>query len=309
VSSSGTPRLKDAVTVCICTFKRPDLLADLLGSLEGQATDGSFTFDVVVVDNDSSRSAEAVVRLHADRALIRLTYDVEPERNIAQTRNRAVRWAKGNLIAFIDDDERPVRDWLLQLVRCLRSADCAGVLGPVVPEFPVNAPAWLKRGRFFDRRRHPTGTAISAKDARTGNVLLRRELFGVDERWFDPAFGRTGGEDTDFFARQFQRGARFVWCDEAVAWETIPPERWTSAFHLKRLWRAGTVDGEWMRDGRLPGRSLVARNLLVLGVCAVAAAPSLVLPKHLRMRVAQKLAYAGGVLTAYFGMSLLRERD
>ena len=60
---------------------------------------------------------------------------------------------------------------------------------------------------------------------------------------------------------------------------------------MKRLWRAGTTDGEWMRQGRMPGGATVAKNVLILGACAVAAPPSLVLPKHVRMRVAQKMAY------------------
>ena len=74
------------------------------------------------------------------------------------------------------------------------------------------------------------------------------------------------------------------------------------------MWRAGTIDGEWMRDGRLsPG--LFAKNLLVLGVCALVTPPAFVLPKHLRMRVAQKFAYCGGVVTAFLGFSLLRDRE
>ena len=120
---------------------------------------------------------------------------------------------------------------------------------------------------------------------------------------------RTGGEDSDFFARHFNNGRVFVWCDEAVARETVPPERCTARFHMKRLWRAGTTDGEWMRQGRMPGGATVAKNVLILGACAVAAPPSLVLPKHVRMRVAQKMAYCGGVITAYLGFSMLRDRD
>jgi hypothetical protein len=93
-----------------------------------------------------------------------------------------------------------------------------------------------------------------------------------------------------------------------VAYEAVPPERWKAAFHIKRLWRSGTISGEWMRDGRLPA-SLFARNLLGLGACAVAMPVSLVLPKHLWVRVAQKGAYCAGVVTAYLGLSILRHRD
>jgi succinoglycan biosynthesis protein ExoM len=298
----------DHISVCVCTYERPALLARLLDALAAQITDASFAFDVVVVDNDVNRSSEEVVRSFVSRAAVTVTYDAEPQRNISLARNRAIQHATGNLIAFIDDDESPARDWLRHLHKTLRNYGADGVLAPVIPDFPPHAPRWLTAGRVFHRKRHATGSRIGAGDARTGNVLLERSLVLDGQTWFDPAFGRTGGEDSDFFARQFRNGRVFVWCDEAVAYEAVPPERWKATFHIKRLWRSGTISGERMRDGRLPS-NLVARNLLGLGACAVAMPVSLVLPKHLWMRVAQKFAYCAGVVTAYFGLSMFRDRD
>jgi cellulose synthase/poly-beta-1,6-N-acetylglucosamine synthase-like glycosyltransferase len=285
------------------------LLGELLAALAGQNAGPDFSLDVVVVDNDRNRSSEAIVRDFAARSAVPVTYDCEPERNISLTRNRAVRNATGNLIAFIDDDECPPSDWLGHLHRTFKAHDVQGVLGPVVPDFPAAAPAWLRKGGVFSRRRLQTGARIGEGDGRTGNVLLRRSIFTDGQCWFDPAFGRTGGEDSDFFSRQFKTGAVFVWCDEAEVSETVPPERWTVAFHLKRLLRAGTLDGEWMRAGKMPSEGLIVRNIAVFGACLVLGLPALLLPKHLRMRVWQKLAYSGGLLAAYCGISLLRNRD
>lgn len=304
----ATTRALDRISVCVCTFQRPTLLGNLLEALAVQVTDASFGFDVVVVDNDVSQSSKDVVRGFASRAPIAVSYDCEPERNISLTRNRAIQNATGNLVAFIDDDECPGREWLRDLLRTFRDYGADGVLAPVIPEFPPEAPRWLRDGRVFHRRRYATGSRIGSGDARTGNVLLERSLFVDGQTWFDPAFGRTGGEDSDFFSRQFRQGRVFVWCDEAVAYETVPPERWKAAFHIKRLWRSGTISGEWMRDGRLPS-TLFARNLLGLGACALAMPVSLMLPKHLWVRVAQKLAYCAGVVTGYLGLSMLRDRD
>ena len=306
--SVAAARDVDRISVCICTYKRPALLAALLDALAAQVTDASFAFDVVVVDNDLRRSSEEVVRSVAGRSTMAVTYDAEPERNISMARNRAIQHATGNLVAFIDDDERPGRDWLRQLHQTLRDSGADGVLAPVIPDFPPEAPQWLRDGRVFDRKRHATGCRIGAGDARTGNALLDRSLFADGRTWFDPALGRSGGEDSEFFSRQFRNGRAFVWCDEAVVSEAVPPERWKAAFHIKRFWRSGTISGEWMRDGRLPS-TLFAKNLLGLGACAVAMPVSLVLPKRLWMRVAQKCAYCAGVVTAYLGWSMFRHRD
>ena len=47
----------DHISVCICTFKRPELLSKTLDNVFSQITDSAFTFEVVVVDNDKLRSA------------------------------------------------------------------------------------------------------------------------------------------------------------------------------------------------------------------------------------------------------------
>jgi hypothetical protein len=155
----------------------------------------------------------------------------------------------------------------------------------------------------------PSGTRISAGDARTGNLLIRRSIFVEGDDWFDPAFGRTGGEDSDFFYRQFRRGRVFVWCDEAVVYEMVPPNRWSVAYHVKRYLRSGTLDGERIRARGLASKGLIARSALVLCVCS-AVAPFLgLLRKQAATRILQKVAYCVGIITAYHGVSLLRDRD
>jgi glycosyltransferase involved in cell wall biosynthesis len=285
------------------------LLSRLLDALLAQSVSAAFSFDVTVVDNDPERSSQGVVEACAGRSAIAVSYYSEPVRNISRARNRAVQCATGNLIAFIDDDECPVSDWLMRLQRVMKTHKADGVFAPVVPEYPPAAPDWLKRSGLLDRRRHPTGTVIPVADARTGNVLLARSLFEDGRMWFDPALGRTGGEDSDFFARIFKQGRVFVWCDEAVAHETVPPDRWRARFHVRRLWRAGTLHGEWMRQGRRAVGITLVKNTVILVGCIVASIPAMALPKHLRVPVVQKLAYCTGMITAFFGMSLLRDRE
>jgi succinoglycan biosynthesis protein ExoM len=295
--------------VCVCTFQRPNLLARLLDRLERQARGPEFIVDVVVVDNDERRSSEEVVAEFARRGAMTVSYHSEPDRNISLARNLAVRNASGNLLAFIDDDESPHDEWLVRLFRTLRQHRADGVLGPVIPDYPPGAPAWLERSRVLERQRHATGSRISLNDARTGNVLLERSLFAPNEPWFDPAFGRTGGEDSDFFARQFEKGRIFVWCDEAVAYETIPAERWKKSFHLKRMWRAGLSTGEWIRAGRLSAVSLLPKYFVILTGAVLSFAFTLLTPKHVRMFVLQKMAYSAAVFAGYCGLALFRERE
>lgn len=229
----------DHICVCICTLERVDLLCRLLKELAVQKTEGLFSFSVVVVDNDSNESARPLVENLSKTVPYETTYSVEPEKNIALARNRAVEAATGNFIAFIDDDEFPIADWLLVLYRECTSRQVDAVLGPVKPYFDEEPPAWVRKGDFYNRPSYPTGTVIDWRKGRTGNILFRREILGDVEIPFRPEF--TTGEDQDFARRVMEKGRVFVWCDEAVAYEVVPPERWNLKFMIRRALLRGKI--------------------------------------------------------------------
>ncbi|MGB8953604.1 MAG: glycosyltransferase [Candidatus Aminicenantales bacterium] len=231
---------KHHICVCICTYKRPKQLDRLLWKLEKQETGGIFDYSIVIVDNDRSESARLTVESHAGQSNIAISYHVEPQQNIALARNRTIENANGDFLGFIDDDEWPDSRWLFNLFGAINRYKSDGILGPVLPCFEKEPPQWVLKGRFFDRPAHPTGHVLEWKNTRTGNALLRRDIFKDDREWFHPRFGR-GGEDRDFFRRKIGEGHVFVWCDEAPVFETVPPERWGQKVLMKRALLRGKM--------------------------------------------------------------------
>jgi glycosyltransferase involved in cell wall biosynthesis len=225
--------MKEHISVCVCTFKRHQLLERLLRKLEDQVTEGLFSFSVVVVDNDASCSAKSIVERAQASSKLCISYYNEPRQNIALARNKAVEVSDGDFIAFIDDDEIPESNWLLSLHIAINKFAADGVLGPVLPQYGSRPPKWVIRGRFFERPRHRTGQAMKWENARTGNALIKKRVFESNPPWFRPEFG-SGGEDRDFFQRKIEQGFTFVWCNEAVVFEYIPPARWKMGVQIKR---------------------------------------------------------------------------
>jgi glycosyltransferase involved in cell wall biosynthesis len=220
------------IAVCICTYKRVCFLKRLLGELSRQESEGRFTFSIVVADNDPLQSAKPVVLEFGAGSSIPIRYCVQPEQNIALTRNKAIENAKGDFVAFIDDDEFPITTWLVTLFKACEQYGVDGVLGPVKPYFETEPPGWVVKGKFYDRPTYPTGFVIDWRKGRTGNVLLKQRLFPAGEQAFRPDF--LTGEDQDFFRRKIDEGRAFVWCNEAVAYEIVPPIRWDRRFMLRR---------------------------------------------------------------------------
>jgi succinoglycan biosynthesis protein ExoM len=227
------------IDVCICTYKRPQLLNRLLEELGHQETAGRFTYSIVVVDNDRLQSAEPVVSAFANSSAISARYCVETRQSIPLARNKAIEYAQGDYIAFIDDDEFPTNQWLLTLLVTCEKYGVDGVLGPVRPYFSEGAPAWVRRGKFYDRPTYPTGFVIDWRKGRTGNVLLKSALIKSCDEPFRPDF-RTA-EDQDFFRRMIEKGHRFIWCEEAVAYEFVPEIRCRRSFMLRRALLRGAT--------------------------------------------------------------------
>jgi succinoglycan biosynthesis protein ExoM len=289
------------ISVCICTYKRPRLLKRLLEKLRDQDTDGVLTYSIVVADNDDLESAKAVVSEMAATSGIPIRYCVEPRQSIALARNKAIENATGEFVAFIDDDEFPTKRWLLTLVKACREYDVDGVLGPVKRHFEQVPPAWVVRGRFYERETFPSGSVIDWRQGRTNNVLLKRHLFATGATPFRPEF-RTG-EDQDFFRRMIDAGHVFRWCNEAVVHEVVPPIRWKRTFMLRRALLRGTVAVVHPTFGPLD----IARSVVAIPVYVAALPVALVLGHHRLMALAVKLGDHIGTLLALLGIDIIRE--
>ena len=290
------------ITVCVCSFKRPHFLKRLLEGLAEQETHQAFSFSVVVADNDVLESSKQVVSECLARLSIDITYCVEPQQNIALARNKALQHATGDYIAFIDDDEFPGNGWLLSLFRVLSTKPVDGVLGPVVPHFDQPPPGWVVRGKFYDRPRHATGFIIDWKEGRTGNVLFKRAILDPIGEPFRAEFG-SGGEDRDFFRRLIAAGRVFMWCDEAVAYEVVPPVRCRRGFMLKRA----LLRGKMSLNHKTCGLRGVLISFIAVPAYSVTLPFMLLLGHHQFMKFLVKACDHAGRVLAFAGLNPVSE--
>jgi glycosyltransferase involved in cell wall biosynthesis len=236
------------VTVCACTYRRPEGLRALLGGLAMQRFEKvpRPRFDVVIVDNEGSAEAAAICA-DAGRAIGQaVRYVHEPRRGIPNARNACLDQLApdAGFFAMIDDDEVPEPDWLAQLLQAQARADADVVRGAVVPVFPDGAPAWIRDGDFFGwpSSRRAGGALADGADlssASSNNVLVRTAAVRTLGLRFDTTLSFTGGTDALFFRQMKLAGCRIVYAAGARVREVVPPHRAT----FRYLWRVHYKQG------------------------------------------------------------------
>lgn len=276
-------------TVVLPTFRRPEGVRRVLRALARQADPGT-PWEVVVVDNDEPPGAEPVFDEVVPTIAVPVRLVREPARGASNARNRGIREATGDVIAFVDDDVDPREDWLAEITRPIREGRCTGTGGRVILDPSVPRPTW------FDERRlggylasYDRGSVEIALDVDdyvlTANAAFTtaalREVGGLD-----PLLGPRDGvplvnDDVELCRRLLAAGHVLRFVPSAVVVHELPPARLRPKYIVRRLYSQGRSD--WMLDRhRLHGLRLRGVGGLV----------PLMLPAALE--AIWQLAYAGG---------------
>jgi glycosyltransferase involved in cell wall biosynthesis len=300
------------VDICVISYRRPQGLHRLLGGLQQlRLPEPAPELRVVVVDNDAAESARAVCADAAGWLRHPLVYLVEKRRGIPQARNTAIAAAldDADFIAFIDDDEVPEPDWLVELLRVQKSRGASAVAGPCLPVFEAPAPRWIEQGGLFERPRHTTGARIDY--AYTHNVLVSTRALGTLEALFDERMALTGSSDTELFERFARRGHRIVWADGAVVREWVPASRARLGWLLRRAFRVGTstvfIDRHCRRRPR-PAARISAHGAWCLAKGGVQLLGSVLRGRAAAARALRLAVFGAGRIAGLSGASLQEYR-
>ena len=225
--------MSPVVSIIIPTFCRPDRAVEAARSALAQVSPA--TFEVVLVDNDPDASALGPLRALDDP---RVVVAHEPRPGVANARNAGLRAAKGEFIAFLDDDEIAHDAWLAELLRVQAKHNADVVFGPVRTRL-ANPPR--DHRAYFDQffARDPGhAEGLIGKFYGCGCSLLRRAALPSAEP-FSEERNEIGGEDDLLFQAMEAAGARFAWAPGAWVWETPEASRVTLAYTLKRAFAYG----------------------------------------------------------------------
>lgn len=196
-------------SVLIPTFNRPLQLRACLKSF-AEATAPAGGFEIIVV-NDGGSAVDAPVT-----GDVALTVINQANSGPGIARNSAAAIARGEFLAFTDDDCRPAPDWLAELDLAMRNDPDVLVGGMVVNGLASNQFATASQDLVDFVRTHFDGVRRE-RFFTTNNVAVARQAF-LDSGGFDATFRRSGAEDREYCDRWHSEGRKSQFVSTAIVY-------------------------------------------------------------------------------------------
>jgi len=256
-------------SVVVPTYSNSATLKATIESLLAQQT--SISYEIIIVDNNSTDDTALLVGRFADRVNPEVRYLLETTQGSSAARNAGVAAARGEIVAFTDDDCIPQPDWLESLAAVYAAYSSAWSMGGrIVLDLPTDSPAWF----HLTSPRYDTTRFFAALDLGEGvvkleipqalwtaNLSVRRRVFS-EIGMFNTALGvtkssRLAAEDLELCHRIHRSGGAIYYSGRATVRHRVHKSRLTKKyFRLCAYW-----------GGRANAHALI-RNRLSLGESA-----------------------------------------
>lgn len=236
------------LSLVIATYNRAEQLMTTLASVASQRC--CEEWECVVVDNNSKdNTRERVEKFSKEHSELNILYVFEPQQGLSHARNAGIVASRGDIVAFVDDDECIVPQFVESYISLFDThPDAMSAGGKIVAEYPTGRPRWMSRYAeqpianpmdfgnkiiVFPKGKIPGG----------GNMAMRRRVFDT-VGMFDTSLGRTGkrligGEESDLFERMAAHNMRCYYQPEAVMYHIIPAEKLTADYFERLAFNTG----------------------------------------------------------------------
>ena len=239
------------VSVVIATYNRAESLSRTLRSLAAMDGAAGAEWEVIVVDNNSNDGTAEVAAEFERESGLDVQYVFERRQGKSFAVNAAIRCARGEILAFTDDDAEVGRGWIKAVCRAFETRECIGIGGRIVPVWSTAKPRWLQEGGPYGLMsaivKYDLGDEEIELDMKNppygANMALRRSAFakyGFFREDLGPgARGLAAGDDTEMCRRMLSAGERFVYVPEAVVFHPVEPSRARRSYYQSWYFKFG----------------------------------------------------------------------
>ncbi|MEL6468691.1 MAG: glycosyltransferase [Cyanobacteria bacterium J06623_4] len=234
------------ISAIICTHNREQYLGAAIDSLLAQTIEN---YEIIVVDNASTDGTAAIAKARLHYPNMRYVY--EPKLGLSVARNCGAQAAKGEILAYLDDDAEASRGWLAALLAVFAQHEKVAIAGgKVTLIWPPNAqpPAWLSDDLSSGLGAYDLGDELvyieqPSLTPRGLNYAVRRSFLDA-VGGFDPNLGRVGknllsNEEQQLTRMALERDLQVAYVPDAIAAHNVAPARMKPGWFLSRSWWQG----------------------------------------------------------------------
>ena len=236
------------LSIIISTYNNAASLVRTLDSVAKQDYDKKVWECVVVNNNSTDDTAERVASFAKANPDVNLKFVDEPQQGLSFARNRGIVESKGQIVAFIDDDETVNEGFVSAYIDLFHNHGAFVGSGALKVCYESKRPRWMSHytekmiANPFDLGKEIV-TVTSKITPTGGNMAFNREVFNLYGN-FDTSLGRKGGElfggeENDIFARVRDLGERVFYTPHAIAYHHIADRKLTPEYFDKLSYGVG----------------------------------------------------------------------
>ncbi len=234
------------ITLLVCTYNRSHDLREMLETAMAQETDGAFTYEVLVVDNNSTDDTRPVVEEFLARGHQNLRYVFESRQGKSYALNTGLSMLRGDIFTICDDDFLLPKDWLKNIFEAFSAhPEVSFVSGKVLPAWEGEEPSWLTPEHW---------SAIAVTDYgenefyadQDNQICLLACSFRISDVMavggYNPKLGVTKNqigstEDLEILMRLWKSGRKGIYLPHIWFQHKVSSDRYTKKYH--RRWHTG----------------------------------------------------------------------
>ncbi len=245
------------ISAIICTHNREQYLGAAIDSLLAQTLD-CYEYEIIVVDNASTDATAAIAKSRADSTANNgndsnpeVRYIYEPTLGLSVARNRGAKEARGQILAYLDDDAEASVEWLSELLMVFEANESIAIAGgKVTLIWPPDAqpPRWLSDDLSSSLGAYDLGDELTyiqrpSLTPRGLNYAVRKSFLQA-VGGFDTHLGRVGknllsNEEQQLTRLALERNQQVAYVPTALAAHNVAPARMKPGWFLSRSWWQG----------------------------------------------------------------------
>ncbi len=245
------------ISVIICTYNNAKCLKQAILSLIDQTLDKNL-YEILVVDNNSSDETVLQVKSFQLKSLAEIRLIRETEQGLGYARNKGLRSAKGEYVAFIDDDAKADEYWLENAIKITEDSKLKPIAvgGVILPFYIERKPDWFK-DEYETRSWGEKERFLEGHETLSGSNMIIRKVEAIKYGGFENKVGMKGsylsvGEETSLFEKireKIKEDNIFYYSPKLIVYHQVATYKMTVIYQLKRSFAAGYA--KFLRFGQL----------------------------------------------------------